>query len=116
MLKFNFKRIITVRGISKPFSYLINHGYSANIATRIANNRVERLDLNQFQSLCELFQCTPNDLMEWVPDAKDVGNKSHPLAPLKREQRAMALNQMIINLPLDRIAEIQKLIKNELEK
>ena len=71
MLTFNFSRIFKARGIDKPFSYLVKVGYSDNFATRIVNNRIKRLDLADLEKLCELLQCTPNDLLEWIPESKD---------------------------------------------
>ena len=42
MLTYNFTRLIKVRGIEKPFSYLVKAGYSGNFATKIAQNQAEQ--------------------------------------------------------------------------
>jgi DNA-binding Xre family transcriptional regulator len=116
MLRFNFTRIFKSRGIDKPFSYLVKHGYSDNFATRIVNNKIERLNLKDIERLCELFQCTPNDLLEWTPGSKDLNNGNHPLISIKRSDKVIHLSQILNSIPLDKLNEIESVIKKEIEK
>ena len=116
MLTFNFSRIFKARGIDKPFSYLVKVGYSDNFATRIVNNRIKRLDLGDLEKLCELLQCTPNDLLEWIPESKDKINDNHPLISIKRNDKVVQLTQILNSVPLDKLSEIESVIKKEIEK
>jgi DNA-binding Xre family transcriptional regulator len=116
MLIFNFNRIFKARGIDKPFTYLIKAGYSDNFATRIVNNRIRRLDLDYTEKLCELLQCTPNDFFEWIPESKDKNNDKHPLIPIKRSDKVVQLTQMLNSIPIDKLEEIESVIKKEIEK
>jgi DNA-binding Xre family transcriptional regulator len=103
------------RGIEKPFSYLVKIGYSANFATRIVNSRIKRLDLSDIEKLCELLQCTPNDLLQWIPESKDKTNDKHPLISIKRSDKVVQLTQILNTVPLDKLIEIENLIKKESE-
>jgi DNA-binding Xre family transcriptional regulator len=116
MLTFNFSRIFKARGIDKPFSYLVKVGYSDNFATRVVNNRIMRLDLTILEKLCELLQCTPNDLLEWIPESKDKTNDNHPLISIKRSDKVVQLTQILNSVPLDKLSEIESLIKKEIER
>jgi len=116
MLTFNFSRIFKARGIDRPFSYLVKVGYSDNFATRIVNNRIQRLNLTDVERLCELFQCTPNDLLEWIPESKDKTNDKHPLIPIKRSDKVFQLTQILNSVPLDKLNEIESAIKKEMER
>jgi len=116
MLTFNFTRIFKSRGIDKPFSYLVKHGYSDNFATRIVNNKIERLNLKDIEKLCELFQCTPNDFLEWKPESKDFDNENHPLISIKRSDKVVQLTKILNSIPLDRLGEIESMIMKEIEK
>ena len=116
MLTFNFTRIFKARGIDKPFSYLVKAGYSDNFATRIVNNRVQRINLTDLEKLCELFQCTPNDLLEWIPDSNDSDNDKHPLISIKRSDLVVQLTKILNSIPLDKLSEIERVIKKEIEK
>lgn len=116
MLTFNFSRVFKARGINKPFSFLIKAGYSDNVATRISNNRIEKLNLKDVEFLCELLQCTPNDLIQWIPSAKDKDNEQHPLFPLKKTDKVLELTQMLNSVPLDKLKDIENIINNEIHK
>jgi DNA-binding Xre family transcriptional regulator len=116
MLTFNFTRIFQARGIDKPFSFLVKAGYSDNFATRIVNNRIQRLDLTNIEKLCELFHCTPNDFLEWIPESKDSTNEMHPLISIKRSDKVIQLTRILSSVPLDRLDDIEKLITDEIKK
>ena len=116
MLTFNFKRIFRARGIDKPFSYLVKGGYSQNMATRIVNGRLQRMDLPDIEKLCVLFQCTPNDFLEWTPGSHEVNPGNHPLAPLKRDETVVHLTQLLNTVPLEKLQAIENVIKQELGK
>jgi DNA-binding Xre family transcriptional regulator len=116
MLSFNFSRIFKSRGIDKPFSYLVKAGYSDNFATRIVNNRIQRLNLTDVEKLCELFRCTPNDLLEWIPENEDKTNDKHPLISMKRSDKVFQLTQILNSVPLDKLKDIESVIRKEIEK
>jgi hypothetical protein len=116
MLTFNFSRIFRARGIDRPFTFLVKAGYSDNFATSIVHSRHDKLNLKDVERLCELFQCTPNDLLEWIPNGKDANNGNHPLFSLKRNDDTLQLAKMLRSIPIERLGEIEMLIKKELEK
>jgi DNA-binding Xre family transcriptional regulator len=116
MLYFNFQRILKARGIDKPFKYLVRAGYSGNYATRVANNRIKRLDLTEIERLCELFNCTPNDFLDWVPDTNQATDPKHPLISLKRDNKVIELTKMMNAIPLDKLEEIESIIKSKMSE
>ncbi len=116
MLTFNFTRIFKARGIDKPFSYLVKKGYSDNFATRIVNNRIAKLNLKDVELLCEMLHCTPNDLLEWIPSTAESTNENHPLISLKRTVKVIQLTQILNSIPLERLAEIEAMIKKQIEE
>jgi DNA-binding Xre family transcriptional regulator len=116
MLTYNFTRIFKARGIDKPFSFLVKKGYSNNFATRIVNNRFEKLNLKDIELLCEMLHCTPNDFLEWIPSPQNATIPNHPLTPLKRTGKVVRLSQMLNSVPLDRLSDIENLILKEIEK
>lgn len=116
MLTFNFTRIFKARGIDKPFSYLVKAGYSDNYATRVVNNRFEKINLKDVEKLCVLLQCTPNDLLEWTPEAKDQNNEQHPLSSIKRSNKVVELTKILSSIPLDKLKDIESIINKEILK
>jgi DNA-binding Xre family transcriptional regulator len=115
MIIYNFSRIFKARGIDKPFSYLVKTGFSSNAASRIANSNISTFNLTFVEKLCKLFQCTPNDLLEWVPTDQDVDNETNPLYPLRRTNKVHQLTQLLNSVPLNRLIDIENIIKKEIE-
>jgi len=115
MLKFNFPRVFKARGIDRPSRFLVSHGYSTNMATRMVNDRTRQLNVKDVEKLCLMLNCTPNDFFDWIPEKNDINMENHPLNALKRSDK-IVLAQLINDIPMDRLADIEKLVKKELEK
>jgi DNA-binding Xre family transcriptional regulator len=83
MLTLNLNPIFKIRGIERPFTYLVKNGFSRHAATLLINgkNKVYRLD--HVERLCELLICEPNDLLSWIPDKEHSYPENYPLARLK---------------------------------
>jgi DNA-binding Xre family transcriptional regulator len=117
MLKFNFTRIFKAKGIERPYTFLVKAGYSASFSTRVTNNKVRQLNLVDVENLCAMLKCTPNDLLEWVPDQNDKSaGEGHPLSSLQRISNNSHINQILYNIPFDRLADIEKMILKEVGK
>lgn len=112
----SFKRVFRARGIDRPYSYLVKLGYSNNLASRIANNRVYQFNLTQVEKLYEILKCTPNDLLQWIPEKKDVDIENHPLISMIRTDKVTHLTKLLNSVPLDKLSEIEEMIKKEVEK
>ena len=116
MLKVNILRVCDIRSIKKPFSYFKNRGFSPAAATRMAGGRMNSFSLETIEKLCLLLNCTPNDLLEWVPSKDMAANTTHPLNALKRNDASLAAFTELVNgAPLDKLEKIQEIIQKELE-
>jgi len=116
MLVYNFERVFKARGIDKPFTFLCQSGLSDNFATKIKNNKATIIHNKQLERLCLILHCTPNDFLEWIPDANDPSDPKHPLNILRRSADTVELTKTLNAIPLGRVAEIEKIIKEELDK
>ncbi len=116
MLTYNIGRIFEARGINKPYSYLTKAGYSSNTASRFINKHFRKLNLDDVERLCELLRCTPNDLLEWTPRPGDTTDENHPLNELKRDKSYASIRQMLKTVPLNKLSEIENMIKKEIGK
>lgn len=115
MLQYNFTRVFNIRGIERPYTFLRNAGFSEQFASRIKNNRVRRLNLEQMEQLCLLLQCTPDSLMEWMPDNHNEVSKKHPINNLIRIDKVTNLVRSLHEVPLEKMEKIEKLIRKQLE-
>lgn len=116
MLTFNFTRLFKARGIDKPFTYLVKNGCSENFSTRVVNHRIERMSLKDVEKLCRLFNCTPNDLLQWTPPSGEMVPDDYPLKALIRTDKVIHLTQLLSNIPVDKLPDIEKLINEQMKK
>lgn len=100
MLKLNLQKVFMVRNITKPSTFLgkmgINH-YSARNYTN-GSQRIVGLDL--IEKICIELHCTPNDLLEWIPE-KEI--QDHPMNQLKSSDIA-SIAQKLRNIPFDKLS------------
>lgn len=84
------------------------------VAHRLNNGKVRSMNLDHLLELCEQLRCTPNDLLNYKPKTgKVVGD--HPLRELVRTETPLNPMDSISMLPLDKVEELQKFIR-ELSK
>ena len=116
MLEFNFTRLFRAKGITAPTTFLVNKGFSDNFATGVVRNRYRRFNLDDVERLCHVFQCTPNDLLEWSPDKNDGDTTNHYLASLIRNEKVLDLSLTLNSVSFDKLLAIEKLIQEEINK
>lgn len=113
MLKYNFGNVFTAKGIEKPFKFLCEAGFSASFATKLKNNRLNRIELGILEKLCISMGCTPNDFLEWTPDKGQVLDKSHPIHELNKAEKILDISRTLHSLPLSKLEDIEKLINED---
>jgi len=116
MLTYNIQRIFKARGVEKPYSFLRQHGFSNNFASRLKQNNIYRIDPRELEKLCVILHCTPNDLLEWTDDGEYTIDGSHPLRKLMSPDKNVDMNKTINSIPLNKVAEIEDLIKAKLKE
>ena len=109
MLKYNLKRLLQERSIKNPVTFLTNAGFNRQTASRLASNRFAVLSAAYFEKLCVALKCTPNDLMDWVPD-KNTSAENHPLASLQRIQLPPHLIDVMEDVPASKLKEFREKI------
>jgi len=117
MLKVNILRVCEIRGINKSYTFFKNHGFSPAAATRIAGGYLNSFSLESIEKLCLALNCTPNDLLEWVPSKDMTANATHALNALKRNDALLAtFTQLVNTASLEKLEKIQEIIQKELEE
>jgi len=114
MLYFNVKRLLDLRGIDRPYTFLVKNGFVSQTATNIINNQIARITPAQMETLCLLLNCTPNDLLDWRPSANAVVPENHPLRTLTKEKTPPPISEMVKDLPVEKLSRLESMI-NELK-
>ncbi len=111
MLKWNFKKLFKMRGIDNPFTFLRKLGVSHNLANRIANDQCDKIGLKHLALLCVILNCTPDDMMEWVPKGNVEPNSHkavHALIPGKGGADAA---ELLRGIPAKQMKELAKMLR-----
>jgi DNA-binding Xre family transcriptional regulator len=113
MLKFNFHRIFTAKGIDKSFTYLLGLGFNRSAASKLNTGNIKSIKLKDLERYCEKFDCTPNDLLEWTPNKYVDNPDKHPLNSLRRAESTVNIKAILHTLPVAHLEEIEKFIQEK---
>ena len=118
MLKYNIKYLLEARGISKPLAHLTKAGITYQMAHMLVANKVAAIKPAVIEKLCTHLNCTPNDLMEWIPE-QNTNTQNHPLEPLIKKQMPQQLQNIVADIPVSKLKQFEEIIlelKKELLK
>ena len=116
MLQYNFKPIFALRAITRPFAFLRQNGFSNSFAAKVTQNKVKVLNNRELERLCLVFDCTPNELLEWVPDEGLPVDDKHSLHKLLASSRIINISKSLSNLPIDKLKEVYDFLNEKLEE
>lgn len=113
MLYYDIKRLLALRGIERPRTFLMKNGFGSQTADNFMKNKVLYIKPQMIEKLCVLLNCTPNELFSWKPDAEPAP-ENHPLKPLYRDKPAKSIAQLVRDVPAEKLGRLEELI-NELK-
>jgi DNA-binding Xre family transcriptional regulator len=111
MLRLRIHSMLELKGIANAYNFLVKNGFSPNLATRCVHGKLEQLKLSHINKLCTILHCTPNDLIEWIPDKNVILSDNHPLKTLERKEKPFNMINHLQQLSSDQVKEVQQLIK-----
>jgi putative transcriptional regulator len=77
MIKFRLHKIAADRDIIRIGVMAERAGLNFKTVSGLWNNNVLRIDLSTLEALCEALNCTPGDLLEYIPDTSTKGKKKN---------------------------------------
>ncbi len=118
MLRFNLNVIFTKRNISHPRRFLmetikVNHVTASNLLY----GRTKSLHLSYVSRLCAALQCTPDELLEWVPEKGGKLPERHPLKKLtNRQEEKMLVEQALEKVGVMSAEQLRAMVKERPEE
>lgn len=104
MLFLNINPIIRLRGIEKPFSFLVRNGFTNHTAHYLLSGSSRSIRLDHIEKLCLLLKCTPNDIINWRPKSGTLPDEKTPLNNLRlNESSSFDLKTTLMNMPIDEL-------------
>lgn len=115
MLYYDLERIYKARGIENPSKFLLANGFSERYSQKLKNGRVTDIKLKYLEKFCELFNCTPNDILVWEPDKNTSEKENHPLSMFRSKNKAPDVLKEIRTMPMAEINELQEFLDKRKE-
>ncbi len=110
MLTLDLARFIETKEIQNPLRFLTKAGFTYHTAGRLLRNQITKLDYGHLEQLCLLFNCTPNDLLSWTPASSLKGSDKIALSKLAGRKRKGTLVSKLIQLPEDKIDQLNQML------
>ena len=111
MLLFNISYILKARDIKHHTKFFEKIGLSRSTASAYKTGRTAAISLNNLELICEALNCTPNDLLEFIPSPKQQEMPNHPLDPLNRQHKTQNLMKLLNALPFNKLQQAEELLK-----
>jgi DNA-binding Xre family transcriptional regulator len=106
MLCLNVPRVMALRGIKRPYSFLRENGFTHHMSIKLGTAELRQVDLALLSKLCVLLNCTPHDLLDTCTTSKAHSIDQHPLAFLKKNTNGQEFHKVLRSMPLDHIERI----------
>ena len=113
MLKLNAKPLFAAKSIVKPNWFLRKNGFSAITASRIVTGGVKELHLERLEKLCLLLNCTPHDVLEWIPNENITEPGKYELSKLIKEKKIVVLSEELRGLSLADVEEVYRFVESK---
>jgi DNA-binding Xre family transcriptional regulator len=120
MMKFDLRRVAQKKGWTNVTEALVKGGIEKQKAWRMGTGRMKKWDVNDIRKVCDIFQCTPNDLFVIWPDKGKIYPPDHHLFELLRVNESTTVLGFLKSQPLENVkrieAEVLKIRMEELNK
>jgi len=110
MLSLNLKTIFNARGIERPYTFLVNAGFTSHTAHILINSHTRNIKLDQLELLCKALVCEPSDLFLYSPSNNDQLAQDHPLLKLKQDVKPQNWKEKLATMPYKQLKEITEQI------
>ncbi len=108
MLRYNFERVFSARGIKSSYSFFRRIGYGHNSARTLASGTKKYISLKDLYLMCKHLNCTPHDLIDYIPGSEPEG---HALYALQKRESLVDLFNQLKDVPLEKMGEVEEAIR-----
>lgn len=100
-----------LRGIENHYHLMLKLGFVPATARLFLSGESVLIKLEQLEKLCVALNCTPNDLLEWRPDASQSVSDTHSMNNLKRTAEK-DLPKLLNEIPSDKFEQILDILQD----
>lgn len=112
MIKLNLQPIFKIKGITKPVKYLVDKGHSGSYANGVVNDKLLSIPFWKLEMLCIDFNCTPNDLFDFILEKDQQLPENHALFTISKSEAIGEIHKLLNDLPVSKIQELYGILKS----
>ncbi len=71
MIEIKIQEIAQNAGITNAYQFQKQSGFSVSMAARIFKGKWKRMDIKTLNTICNVLNCAPNDILEFTPDIEE---------------------------------------------
>ena len=71
MIKVDIQKVAKKAGINTAYQFQKISYFTPGMAARIFKGNWKRIDVATLNTICNVLQCTPNDILKFTPDADE---------------------------------------------
>lgn len=72
MLNLNVLRVMQLRGVRQPYTFLAANGFTHHTAHRLISAKPSSVSFAHLETLCRILNCDPHDLLDYTPNTKSI--------------------------------------------
>jgi DNA-binding Xre family transcriptional regulator len=110
MLHINLHPIFKARGIDKPHTFLVKAGIPSHTAHKFLEGSYRAPRLDNIEIICKALNCTPHDILVWIPDTNNPLPPEHPLHKLNQQVTNFNLHETFRSLSVDQLNQISDIL------
>jgi DNA-binding Xre family transcriptional regulator len=112
MLYINLQPIFKARGIDRPHTFLVNAGIPSHTAHKFLEGSYRQPRLDNIEVICAALNCTPHDILVYIPDTNNPLPAQHPLHKLNKQATNFNLHESFKNIPIEQLNQITDILNN----
>lgn len=111
MLKLELDRFFQAKGIMRTHKFIMDIGNSAGYASKLINGNAVSIPFDKLELLCVHFNCTPNDLFNYIPSSDKVLTATHALHKIAKTESIGKINKLLHELPMEKLEELYRTLE-----
>jgi DNA-binding Xre family transcriptional regulator len=91
-------------------------GMPTSAAYTLSQPGVRTIKLDQLEHICQIFDCTPNDLLNYQPGQKDLLPPGHSLMKLQKDNSRQTPMELVKQLRPEEIDEASAVLEEMIKR
>ena len=114
MFVLNLEPLFKARNIEKPYTFLVNNGFTHHSAIRLTKSKVIKvMRMEHIERLCRILRCMPQDFLQWKQDTRNPMDALQPMHKWNRALPNISWEKTFTDLSFEDLEELARLARKK---